>query len=174
MARLRKFVSYRRLERPYTRTSKYRKKSYIKANPAKTISMFDMGHPSKKFGYQLDLSVKDSLQIRHNALESARMTCNRLLETTLGKSGYRLKIRAYPFHILRENPLAAGAGADRLSTGMAHSFGNPISSAAQLKKGKIIASVWVNKQNLELAKHALKRASYKLPCGCRIGIKELK
>ena len=30
MARIRKFVSYRRLERPYTRTSKYKGKSYVK------------------------------------------------------------------------------------------------------------------------------------------------
>ena len=126
MARLRKFCAYRRLERPYTRVSKFREKSFIRANPNIAIVRFDMGDPTKKFQYQLDLISKDDLQIRHNALESARMTCNRLLENQVGKKSYYLKVRVYPFHILRENPLAAGAGADRMSTGMKHSFGKPI------------------------------------------------
>jgi len=72
----------------------------------------DLRTGNKKLSFpstDVDLVTKTALQIRHNALESARMTCNRLLETNLGKSGYRLKIRTYPFHILRENPLAAGA-----------------------------------------------------------------
>jgi large subunit ribosomal protein L10e len=173
MARLKKFCAYRRLERPYTRVSKFRKKSFIRATPNTTITHFDMGSKTKKFGYRVDLVSKSAFQIRHNALESSRMTCNRLLESNLGKGGYRFKIRPYPFHILRENPLAAGAGADRMSTGMKMSFGKPISVAVQLKKGQTLMSVNINKTYLDLGKKALKRASYKLPGSYLITVTEL-
>lgn len=172
MARLRNFAAYRKVERPYTRISKFREKSYIRSTPHILIAQFDMGNPTKKFEYRLELIAKSSLQIRQNAIESARMSCNKVLETRLGKNGYKLKIRIYPHHILRENPLASGAGADRMSTGMAHSFGKPIGSAAQIKKGKVLLSLDVNNQNIQTAKLALKRASYKLPCGCSIKITE--
>jgi large subunit ribosomal protein L10e len=175
MARIRKFCAYRRIKpTPYTRISKFKDMNFVKASPHISIVVFDMGNPNKKFDYEVDLIAKDNLQIRHQAIESARMTCNRLLETTLGKSGYCLKVRFYPFHILRENPLAAGAGADRMSTGMAHSFGKPIGRAAQIRKGQVLFTLKVNKQNLETAKKALKRASYKFPCSCLIESKELK
>ena len=175
MARIRKFCSYRSIEpRAYTRISKFKEKSFIRASPHINIVNFDMGNLKKKFGYQVDLVAKEPVQIRHNAMESARMTCNRLLETILGKNAYCLKIRFYPFHILRENPLAAGAGADRMSTGMKHSFGKPIGSAAQIKKGQVLFQLKVNKQHLDTAKKALKRASYKFPCPCLIEVKELQ
>ena len=83
---------------------------------------------------------------------------------------YHLKINIYPHHILRENPLAAGAGADRMSTGMKMSFGKPIGLAAQVKKGQTLLSVNVDKENLEVAKQALKKASHKLPCSCIVKV----
>jgi large subunit ribosomal protein L10e len=174
MARLRKFCGYRRLERPYTRISKYKTKSYVKANPRHVIVRFDMGNQVKKFPITMELITKAALQIRHNALESARQTCNKLLETKLGPKDYALKVMAYPHHILRENPLAAGAGADRFSTGMAHSFGKPISVAAQFKKGQPVLRLSVNKEKMEVGRSALKRAQYKIPCDCLITIRENK
>ena len=168
MARIRKFTSYRRLERPNTRISKYKKKSYVKANPVHNIVRFNMGAPKKKFKYTLNLNSKIDLQIRHNAIESARQSSNRLLENNLGPKGYALSIVVYPHHILRENPVAAGAGADRFSTGMSHSFGKPLSRAAQIKKGQTIFRLKVNKKDLVLARTALKRVQHKLPCSCLI------
>lgn len=168
MARLRKFCAYKRLERPYTRVSKFKKKSFIKANPNITIVRFEMGDPKKKFEYTFNLISKSALQIRHNAIESARQSSNRLLEHRLGTSGYFFKIKVYPYHILRENPLASGAGADRFSTGMAHPFGKPIGKAAQVKKGQILATLSVDKAHLQLGKLAMKRVAYKLPCSCLI------
>jgi large subunit ribosomal protein L10e len=172
MARLRKFAGYRRLERPYTRISKYKKKSFIKANPKHVIVRFDMGNQIKEFPITMELVTKSALQIRHNAIESARQTCNKMLEAKLGPSGYSLKIMAYPHHILRENPLAAGAGADRFSTGMAHSYGKPISVAAQFRIGQPVFRVGITKEKLEVGRAALKRAQYKLPCDCLITIQE--
>ena len=118
MAKTRKGVSYRRIDRPYTRKSKYRKLSYVRASPNSKIVKYNMGDLSREFPVQVDLNVRESLQLRHNALESARLTSNRTLEKTLGKKGFYLHLRVYPHHILRENPLASGAGADRMSTGM--------------------------------------------------------
>jgi len=174
MAKKRKFCAYRGMERPYTRFSKYKKMSFVKARPVCKVVRFNMGAQDKDFSHTLCLISKSELQIRDNALESARMTSNRVLENTIGKSAYRMILMAYPHHVLRENPLAAGAGADRMSTGMQKSFGKCIGIAAQIKKGKILFRLDVNKENLELAKKALKRASYKIPCSCQITVEETK
>ncbi len=169
MARIRKFTAYRRIDKkPYTRYSKYKKLSYVRARPVCKVVRFDMGDPHPKYDCVLHVIAKSSLQIRDNAIESARQTCNRVLEKTLGKTGYHLLVRIYPHHILRENPLASGAGADRLSTGMAHSFGKPIGIAARVKEGSPVFTLKINKANLQLGKDALKRTVYKIPCHCTI------
>lgn len=167
MPKLRKFTAYRRLERPYTRRSKYRKKSFIKVNPTVGVVRFVMGDTSdKKFGYSLYLKSTKGLQIRNFAIEAGRQCGNRVLEKGIGKTGYRMVVRIFPHHVLRENPLAAGAGADRMSTGMQASFGKPIGLAARVLENKIICQVDCEKNHLELAKKALKRFGSKLPCKC--------
>ncbi|MEM4397358.1 MAG: 50S ribosomal protein L16 [Candidatus Woesearchaeota archaeon] len=173
MARLRKFVCYRRIERPNTRKSKYRKKSFVRGNPVCKVVKFNVGNLSGSFSHRLDLFVKEPLQIRDNALESGRTTATRLLEKTLGKNGFRLQVRTYPHHILREHALAAGAGADRFSSGMAHAFGKPIGNAVQLKENQIIMSVYVNENSVNVAREALKKANYKLPTKCRISVNKV-
>jgi large subunit ribosomal protein L10e len=168
MARLRKFVAYRHMKRAYTRFSKYKQLSYVRSRPVCKVVRFDVGDVGKTFPLTLHLISKSDLQIRDNAIESARQTCNRLLEKTLGKTGFRFMTRIYPHHVLRENPLAAGAGADRLSTGMAHSYGKCVGVAAQVKAGKPLFTVHIGKENVTVARQALKRASYKVPCKCSI------
>ena len=172
MVKLRKFSAYRKLERPYTRISKFTDKTFIRANPNIIIARFEMGNPKGKFQYKLNLVSKDALQIRHNALESARQTSNRYLEGNLAKSDYHFKILVYPHHILRENPLASGAGADRFSTGMQHSFGKPISCAARIRKGQPIIAIKIDKVNLKIGRKALERALHKLPGSCSIQVIE--
>lgn len=156
------------MERPYTRISKYKQQSYVKARPHLSIARFEQGDPNGKFDTILHLVSQDDVQCRHNALESARQTSNRVLEGSLSKSGYYLKLRKYPFHVLRENAMATGAGADRMSQGMTLSFGKPISMAAQFFKGDIIFELRVNRKDIKLAKLALTRANCKLPCRTRI------
>lgn len=172
MAKLRKACAYRRLERPYTRRSKYRKLSFIKSSPSSKIVRFECGNLTHNFEKGVDLVSKEALQIRNNAIESARQTSNKMLEKNLGKAGFRMSIRIFPHHILRENPLASGAGADRMSTGMAHSFGKAIGSAARVMEGQPLITVFVDKQNVEVAKKALKRASHKFPCSCSVAIRD--
>lgn len=169
MARIRKFICYRRIDKkPYTRFSKFKNKSYVRSRPVCRVVRFDMGDPRKKYTAQLDLIVDASIQIRDNALESARQSSARLLEKVLGKNGFYYQVRVYPHHILRENPLAAGAGADRMSTGMSHSFGKTIGIAARVKKGQILFRLKYMKEHLATAKKALKLASYKIPCKCKL------
>jgi len=174
MARIRKFSAYRRLERPYTRVSKYKNKNFVRSKPSSVLVKFDLGELNKSFPFKLQLVSKDQLQIRHNALESARMTANRLLEKVIGKAGWKLKVNVYPHHILRENPLASGAGADRMSTGMQKSFGKNISRAARIFKGHTILTAETTKPHLETAKKALERAGKKLPCSCLVKVTEKK
>ena len=170
MAKVRKFVSYRRLERAYTRKSKYRDKSFIRASPVCKVIRFNMGDKAhtRQFGYKLTLNTKSALQIRDISLESARLTCNRKLENTLGKEAYRFNIRVYPHHYLRQNALASGAGADRLSTGMKHAFGKVIGRAAQISKGQTVFEVFCDTPNLAVAREALGKAAKKLPCALSI------
>lgn len=163
MAKLRKGCSYRRIERPNTRISKFRAKAFVRTRPPSKIVRFDMGNPKGTFDSTLHLVSKQSLQIRHNAIESARQSSNRVLEKHIGKSNFCLKIRMYPHHILRENPLASGAGADRMSTGMQLSFGKPIGIAAQVKAGQELVTLKFDKQHLAFARQALKRFCYKFP-----------
>ena len=170
MARIRSFNAYRNLKRPYTRTSKYKAKSFIRMTPNVKVVRFDTGSPGKEFNTSLELQARADLNIRDNALESARQTSNRLLESFLGVGGFHLKVNVYPYHVLREHALAAGAGADRFSSGMAHPFGKPIGVAARVRKGQTVFKVRVNKENTAIAKQALERASKKLPCHCTIQI----
>ena len=170
MARLRKFVAYKNLERPYTRTSKYNKKNFIRGGfPNLKIVKFETGTANGTFDTTVQMLSKANLNIRHNALESARLTSNKLLEKNLGKA-YHLRIKTYPHHVLRENALASGAGADRLSTGMKKSFGKIVGAAARVKDGQAIMEVRVNKDNVKLAKQALERAAKKMPCSCKVAI----
>ncbi len=172
MAKLRKGVSYRRLERPYTRYSKFRKHSYIKAAPNIKIVKFDMGNQKGDYDTELHLISKNGVQIRQEAIEAARRSCNRYLEKFVGKNNFHLKIKMYPYHVLRENPIAKGAGADRFSTGMSHAFGKPIGFAAQVKKGQVLFQVRTKKEHSEPTKKGLKMASYKLPTSCSIQVFE--
>jgi large subunit ribosomal protein L10e len=169
MAKLRKNVSYQKLERPYTRISKYTKKNFVRGGrPQMKVIKFDMGNPSKKFECTFQLLSKRAMHVRHNALESARMTSNRLLEKTLGTGEYHLRLKLYPHHVLRENPLASGAGADRMSTGMKKSFGKSIGTAARVRVNQPLMEVGVNAPNGKVAREALSRAAKKFPCSCKV------
>lgn len=168
MAKLRKFCAYRRLERPYTRHSKYRNLSFVKSKPSKKVVRYSHGNPNKEYYYTVNLVSKEAMQIRHNAIESGRLSANRILEKQVGKGNFHFQIRIYPHHMLRENPLAAGAGADRMSTGMKKAFGKVIGSAAQIREDQILATVSVEKNHLDKARKAMKRMSYKFPNRNRI------
>lgn len=168
MVRLRKFSAYQRLERPYTRISKYTKKNYVRGGfPHMKIVRFDMGTPNKEYDTVVRLNVTKAMNIRQESLESARVVSNRYLEKTLGKN-FHLRLKVYPFHVLRENPLASGAGADRMSTGMQLSYGKTIGCAARMRKGQDVFELRIDKKDLQAGREALQRSATKLPCSCKV------
>ncbi|MGM5483579.1 MAG: 50S ribosomal protein L16 [Nanobdellota archaeon] len=166
MAKLRKGSAYRKVERPYTRKSKYRSLSFVRSTPVCKITRFDSGAKSQNFQKKVVLKTKEEGQFRHNCLESARMTVQRSLDKVLNKDEYSFRIKIYPHHHLRENPLASGAGADRMSTGMKKSFGKVIGLAARVRKGQEIMEVKASQKNIDKAKKSLQKANFKLPKKC--------
>lgn len=162
MAGLRKGHSYTKVKRAYTRRSKFKSKEYIKAIPNSKLVRYDMGDVRKQYPYRLDLVSKQAIQLRHNSLESSRQVVNRMLNKYLGNN-YYLKMRVYPHHVLRENKMITGAGADRMSTGMQLAFGRAVGIAARVQKGQSIISAKVNAEHIEIAKKALRRARPRLP-----------
>ncbi len=152
---------------PYTR------KKYIGGFPPPKIVKFTMGDTKTKFEYQAMLISQEEAQVRHNALEAARVAANRILSEKLGNN-YIFRILPFPHVILRENKMIFGAHADRLQDGMKRAFGKPIGTAARISPNQAIMRVGVNKNDIETARQALKRGKAKLPVTCRIVIKKIK
>ncbi len=150
----------------------YTRKKYIRGSPVSKIVKFTMGNPSGSYNYQVRLIAEKEVQIRHNALEAARIASNRILSEKLGNN-YHLKILPYPHVVLRENKMIFGAHADRLQDGMRNAFGKAIGLAARVKIGQSLILANVNEDGLELATLALKRGGAKLPTPCRVVIKKL-
>jgi len=150
----------------------YTRKKYIRGSPVSKIVKFTMGNPSGSYNYQVRLIAEKEVQIRHNALEAARIASNRVLSEKLGNN-YHLKILPYPHVVLRENKMIFGAHADRLQDGMRNAFGKAIGLAARVKIGQSLILANVNEDGLELATLALKRGGAKLPTPCRVVIKKL-
>jgi large subunit ribosomal protein L10e len=160
---------YRRHERPYTRQStRVPKKGYVKGVPRPKITEFELGTKGD-YGNSVFLISQRDVQIRHNALESGRVMAVQTMEKNISKGGtFLFKVRVYPHHVIRENALATGAGADRFQQGMRMSFGKPIGTAARVHAGQKIMEIKVNGQDVNAAKLALKKAGYKMPTPCKI------
>lgn len=151
----------------------YTRKKFVRGFPPPKITKFTMGDTKSKFEYKARLIAVKGVQIRHNALEAARIATNRYLGVKLAKN-YCLRILPYPHMILRENKMIFGAHADRLQDGMKRSFGKPIGTAARVKRDQTLLTVDVNADGIEVAKVALKRGSAKLPTPCRIAIEKVQ
>ncbi|MBI4173156.1 MAG: 50S ribosomal protein L16 [Candidatus Aenigmarchaeota archaeon] len=166
---LRPAKCYRDFKRPYTRKSRANKsKDYVKGIPESKIHRFEVGSAKQQFSLRLYLVAARSVQIRHNALEATRVSLNKNLDKTMGKDAYFAKILVFPHHVLRENMLATGAGADRFQSGMRLAFGRPVGTAARVFKGSAIVEVRCNQNHEALARRALKIASSKLPTPCLV------
>ncbi len=163
---LRKAVCYRTVKRAYSRKSKKKTKSYIKTIPQMKIAKFVMGDIAKYnrggFSYRIFIIVKKPIQIRDNAIESCRQLLHRHLEKNL-KKDYYMRVNVYPHHVLRENKMLTGAGADRMQTGMQHSFGKPVGIAAQLHAGSKIFTIGCNEKDIPIVRQIIKKMKPKLP-----------
>jgi large subunit ribosomal protein L10e len=142
--------------------------------PTPRITQFVIGNKTGEFPVRLSLTVKEKCQIRHNALESARITVNRAMEKEVGSANYRIRIHVYPHNVLRENKQATGAGADRVSQGMRSAFGKNVGTAARAKPDQVILTIEISEKNIPQAKNALRKASMKLPSPCDITVEKDK
>ncbi len=170
---LRKALAYsKKKARPYTRNSKRKNQAYIKVLPQNKIAKFHLGSQKDfrdgKHEYIIRFISEERVQIRDNAIEACRMYLTKLLdENALGQ--YYLAVKVYPHHLLRDNKTAAGAGADRLSTGMSHSFGIVVGRAAIVNPGKEIFMIsCANEKIAQIARDALIQIKPKVPCKVRI------
>ncbi|MFQ6127454.1 MAG: 50S ribosomal protein L16 [Thermoplasmata archaeon] len=153
------------------RGQSYTRREYIGGVPAIRIVQFDVGSKDKDYPVSVTLIAKETCQIRHTALEAARVTANRYIQKHAGRD-YHLKIRIYPHNVLRENKIATGAGADRISEGMRHAFGKAIGTAARIKRGQPLITLRIKRAHVAAAKEALRKAGAKLPTPVRIRITE--
>ncbi|MDR0309902.1 MAG: 50S ribosomal protein L16 [Candidatus Methanoplasma sp.] len=148
----------------------YTRREYMGGVPASRLSQFDMGSPAGEFPVVLTLKVENRVQVRHTSLEAGRIAANKMLSSQAGVANYHLKVRAYPHCVLRENKLATGAGADRVSSGMRNSFGKNVGTAARLERNQAILTVRVTADKAGVAKTALWKASMKFPSPCYVEV----
>jgi large subunit ribosomal protein L10e len=151
----------------------YTRKKFAKGFPPPKINKFTMGDAKGNFEVEAKLVALKRAQIRHSALEAARVATNRLLMDKL-VNDYLMQVHPYPHIILRENKMIFGAHADRLQQGMRKSFGKAIGTAARIEPNQTIITVKVKANAMELAKESLKRGSAKLPIPCKIIVEKMQ
>jgi len=152
----------------------YTRREYMGGVPGSKIVQFEMGNLSQEFPTEVDLVVEEACQIRHSALEAARITVNRRLLKEVGRSNFHFKVRIFPHHVLRENKQATGAGADRVSEGMRLAFGKAVGTAARVEPGQKIMTVFSTPQYLEKIKDALRHGGHKLPSPSHLKLSTIK
>ncbi len=138
----------------------YTRREYMGGVPGSKIVQFEMGNLTTAFPVEISLLVEEECQIRHTALEAARISINRKLMSEIGRQNFHLKIRTYPHHVLRENKQATGAGADRVSEGMRLAFGKAVGTAARVEPKQKIFTVYTTEQYIDKAKVAMRSGGY--------------
>merc|ERR1712146_379779 len=144
----------------------YPKSRFVRAVPDPKIRIYDLG---RKRAHVMDFPLcvhmvsNEIEQISSEALEAARICCNKYLVKTVGKEGFHIRIRAHPFHVLRINKMLSCAGADRLQTGMRGAYGKPAGRVARVRIDQILFSIRCKDVHKKAAMIALARAKFKFP-----------
>jgi len=147
------------------------RKSFVKSMPHNALNIYVMGDPKVRYEVVSELVASYAVQVRDNALESARQAVNKHLEKVL-PGNYHFKVLVFPHNVIRENKMIAGAGADRLQSGMAHPYGRPTERGAMVAEGQKIFSVATQAKDVGHAKEAFRRAKSKLSGQWRIEFRE--
>merc|ERR1711915_456115 len=100
-------------------------------------------------------------QLSSEALEAARICCNKYLVKNCGKDQFHIRMRVHPFHVLRINKMLSCAGADRLQTGMRGAFGKSYGTAARVRIGQVLISLRTKEEKTQIAVEAMRRAKFK-------------
>ncbi len=145
----------------------YTRREYTRGVPNSRIQQFHVGNrraaETGEFDIEMSLLADEACQIRHTALEAARIIVNQKIRGAAGPLGYSLRVRVYPHQVLRENKQATGAGADRVSQGMRCAFGKNVGTAARVKKGQKIITIQTSPEHFAVVKDALRKANCKFP-----------
>jgi large subunit ribosomal protein L10e len=156
-------------KRPYTR------REYITGIPGSKIAQHNMGNLQtgpEDYPVHISLEVEEECQIRHGALESSRLSANRRLLKEVGQENYKMVLRKFPHHVIRENKQATGAGADRVSDGMRQAFGKPVGTAARINANETVFTCYCNPEDAETVKDAFRRSYNKISPPCRIVVEK--
>ncbi|MBI3841410.1 MAG: 50S ribosomal protein L16 [Thaumarchaeota archaeon] len=151
----------------------YTSKQFAPGAPNPKVARFTTGKANPDYDFMLKLISEGRVQVRHNALEAARVAANKKM-ALIGEESYFLLVKTYPHIILRENKMIATAGADRLQEGMRKAFGKPIGLAARVGIGDTVLELSLKAENLDKGKEAMKAASTKLPMKTKTEILQLE
>uniref|UniRef100_A0A0E0NUK8 Uncharacterized protein n=1 Tax=Oryza rufipogon TaxID=4529 RepID=A0A0E0NUK8_ORYRU len=144
----------------------YPKSRYCRGVPDPKIRIFDVGQKKRSaddFPLCVHLVSWEKENVSSEALEAARIACNKYMAKHAGKDAFHLRVCAHPYHVLRINKMLSCAGADRLQTGMRGAFGKPTGTCARVRIGQVLLSVRCRDANAAHAQEALRRAKFKFP-----------
>merc|ERR1711957_989664 len=128
------------------------------------MGIYDGGKKKAKFDQFstcVHLVCYEKEQITSEALEAARIACNKYMQTQVGRDAFHMRMRVHPWHVIRINKMLSCAGADRLQQGMRGAFGKALCKSARVSIGQILMSVRVQPDHVKFAQEALRRAKFK-------------
>ncbi|KYK31174.1 MAG: hypothetical protein AYK23_00895 [Candidatus Proteinoplasmatales archaeon SG8-5] len=131
------------------KSQSYTRREYMGGVPHSRIAQFEMGNKKGEFPVEMTLIAEGACQIKHTAMEAARIAANRYIQKRAGNLGYFLKINTYPHDA---------------------AFGKAVGTAARVRSGQTIMTLRVNKANFYDAKKALWKAGLKVPTVCRVNV----
>merc|ERR1711939_1268796 len=148
----------------YQKNKPYPKSRFNRGVPDPKIRIYDAGkkkYPVDDFPFAAHMVSMEKEQLSSEALEAARVACNKYMVKNAGKDSFHLRIRVHPWHVLRINKMLSCAGADRLQTGMRGAFGKPQGVCARVAIGQVLLSIRCKDSNGSAACEALRRAKFK-------------
>merc|ERR1712173_542027 len=150
----------------YCKNKPYPKSRFNRGVPDSKIRIFDLGRKKanvEDFPLSIHLVSDELEQLSSEAMEAARICCNKYLVKNCGKDQFHIRVRVHPFHVLRINKMLSCAGADRLQTGMRGAFGKAHGTAARVRIGQILISVRSHDKHKAEVVESLRRSKFKFP-----------
>ena len=141
--------------------------------PDAKIRIYEVGKkkiPCDEFPAAVHMVSDEHQQISSEALEAARIACNKYMVTNAGKDFFHIRMRPHPFHVLRINKMLSCAGADRLQTGMRGAFGKSYGTAARVDIGQVLMSLRTKEEKATIGVEAMRRAKFKFPGRMKIHV----
>lgn len=142
------------------------KSRYNRGVPDPKLKIYDIGNKRAawdQFPLCVHLVSDEREQLTSEALEAARIACNKYMVKSCGKDNFHMRVRVHPWHVVRINKMLSCAGADRLQSGMRRAFGKAYGKVCRIKIGQILVSIRTHEANLPRVLEALRRTKMKFP-----------